>query len=120
MGYVYVIATVALGLFGQVVLKWQINDAGTMPAEFSGKLDYFGRLLTNPWVLLALGGAVIAALCWFAALTELDLSKAYPFLGLSFGLVLIVSALAFGEPITIAKVTGVLMIMAGVVIAARG
>jgi multidrug transporter EmrE-like cation transporter len=120
MGYLYVLATIALGAYGQVVLKWQIDKSGTVPSSLSGQLDFFGRLLVNPWVLSALAGAFIAALAWFAALSHLELSRAYPVLGLSFALILLLSALFFSEPLTLAKVAGVTLIIGGVIVATQG
>jgi len=120
MGYVFVALTIALGGYGQVILKWQIDKAGTFPSGLSNQLEFLGQLLINPWVVSALAGAFVAALAWFAALSHLELSRAYPVLGLSFPLILILSALFFSEPLTLAKGAGVAMIIGGVVVATQG
>ncbi len=46
--------------------------------------------------------------------------QAYPFVSTTFALVLILSAMLFGESLTIAKVAGVALIMLGVFVGARG
>ena len=62
----------------------------------------------------------LAFFCWMAAMTKFDLSYAYPFMSLSFVLVLILSALFFHETVTLAKVLGIIFIMAGIITGARG
>jgi drug/metabolite transporter (DMT)-like permease len=117
IAWLCVAVTVALTVYGQIVIKWQVTSRGHVPASLSGKVDYFARLLTTPWVLSALAGAVIAALCWMAALSRLPLSQAYPFVGLSFAFVLILSAVFLGEPLTVAKVGGIALIIVGITVA---
>jgi multidrug transporter EmrE-like cation transporter len=63
--------------------------------------------------------AFIAALAWMAAMTRLELSRAYPFVSLSFVLVLVSSAVFFDESLTAAKVLGVALILAGLVVGSR-
>ena len=92
--------------------------AGHFPADLGGKASYLSGLLFDPWVLTALLGALVAALSWMAALTYLNLSRAYPFMGLSFGLVAIFSAIFFAEPLGALKVAGVLLIIFGIAVVA--
>ncbi|HWV91528.1 MAG TPA: EamA family transporter, partial [Burkholderiales bacterium] len=61
-----------------------------------------------------------AALCWMLAMTKLDLSHAYPFVSLSFVLVLFLSALLFGEPLSWAKLAGIALVIAGVALGSQG
>ena len=66
------------------------------------------------------GAGFLALLCWLAALTKFELSYAYPFMSLAFVLVLILSALLFHETVTAAKVLGLLLVTAGIIVASRG
>ena len=59
-------------------------------------------------------------LCWLAAMTKFELSYAYPFMSLAFVLVLVLSALLFHEALTTAKILGVLLIIAGIIVGSRG
>jgi multidrug transporter EmrE-like cation transporter len=68
----------------------------------------------NPWVVSVFVAATIAAVSWMAAMTRFELSRAYPFLALSFVFVLVVNEVVFGEPLTVAEVAGVVFIIAGV------
>src|SRR5258706_10043932 len=107
MSYVYISATVLLTVYGQLIIKWRVLEAGALPQASSDKALFFARLLMDPWVVSALAAAFLAALAWMAAMTKLDLSHAYPFVSLSFVLVLILSALFFAEPMNGYKIAGV-------------
>jgi multidrug transporter EmrE-like cation transporter len=116
MAWVYVAATSLLTIYGQIVLKWQVLRRGALPASVGGKVSFFTNLVLDPWVLSALVGGFMAVLTWMAALSKLDLSRAYPFTALSFAMVLVLSGIFFGEPITSAKVLGVGLVIAGLVV----
>lgn len=119
MGYVWVLATVLLTVYGQLVFKWQIDEAGSIPAGGGARVGYVVNLLLNPWVISVFVAALIASLTWGAALTEFDLSFAYPFMALSFVLVLLLSVAFFAEALTVAKVVGVVLIVAGIAIGSQ-
>ena len=120
MSYVYVICTVLLTVYGQIAIKWQVLEAGPFPADPGDKLRFLVRLLANPWVLSALAAALLAAVTWMAAMTRLPLSHAYPFMSLAFVLVMLASAFFFSEPITPLKVTGIALVVLGIVVGSQG
>jgi uncharacterized membrane protein len=55
-----------------------------------------------------------------AAMTKFDLSHAYPFMSLNFVLVLVLSAWLLSEPVTLQKILGIALIVAGTMVASRG
>jgi len=118
MAWLYVAATVSLTVYGQIVVKWRVSRRGHLPADLHGKLTFLAGLILDPWVLSALLGAFVAALSWMLAISQLELSRAYPFVGLSFALVLIFSTVLFGEALTAAKIAGVALVIAGIVVGA--
>ena len=118
-GYLYVATTISLTVYGQIIVKWQVDEAGAFPDTLSGKVDFLLRLLINPWVISVFAGAALAAVAWMAALTQFELSRVYPFVALSFVLVLILSAIVFGEALTWPKVAGVLLIVAGLTVGSQ-
>ena len=119
MSYAYVAATVLLTVYGQLVVKWQVANAARS-ADAADRAAFLLGLLANPWVWSALAAAFGAALCWMLAMVKLDLSHAYPFVSLSFVLVLFLSALLFGEPLSWAKVAGIALVIAGVALGSQG
>ena len=118
--YFYILATILFTVYGQLILKWRIEYYGTLPVSLADKVIFFSKLLLDPFIISGFVAAFVASLCWMAAMTKFDLSHAYPFMSLSFGLVLILSALFFHESITTAKVLGVIFIMAGIIIGVSG
>ena len=119
-GFANVAATVALTVYGQLVFKWRVDDAGAFPDGGGERLEYIGRLFLDPWVISVFVSALVASVTWALALTRFELSFAYPFMALSFVLVLVFGAAFLSESVTAAKVAGVVLIVVGLVIASRG
>ena len=119
MGYVWVLATVLLTGYGQLVFKWQIDLAGELPGGSGEKLAYLARLFLNPWVISVFASALLASVTWAAALTRFELSFAYPFMSLSFVLVLLLSVMLFSEALTLSKAVGVALIVAGLIVGSQ-
>lgn len=119
MGYVFVAITVLLTVYGQLVLKWQVGLAGPAPQALHDKLVFLGTLLLNPWVISGLGAAFVASLSWMLALTRLPLSAAYPLTSASFLLVLFFSVLFLGEGLSLARIAGTALVIAGIFVMTR-
>jgi multidrug transporter EmrE-like cation transporter len=119
LGYVYVLATVLLTVYGQVVFKWRIDDAGDFPSGTPDRLHYVGDLALDPWVISVFAAALAASVTWGAALTKFELSFAYPFMSLSFVLVLLLGVALFSETLSAYKVIGVVLISAGLIVGSQ-
>jgi multidrug transporter EmrE-like cation transporter len=115
-----VFLTVFLTVYGQLIIKWRVRWAGSLPADFPGKVWFLTRLLISPWVISGMIAAFLAGVSWLAAMTKLDLSYAYPFMSLALVCVVIFSILLFDEAVTRAKILGVLLIVIGIVVTSRG
>jgi multidrug transporter EmrE-like cation transporter len=120
MNHLYILLTILLTVYGQIVIKWQVQQSGALPEDNIGKLQYIVELLLNPWVISSFTCAFLAAISWMAAMTKFDLSYAYPFMSLAFVLVLFLSAIFFKEPVTIPKSLGLGLIVLGIIIGSRG
>jgi len=120
MYYLYILGTIVFTVAGQLVLKWRIGKYGALPDFWGDKISFLFRLLFDPFIFGGFFAAIPAGLCWMAAMTKFELSHAYPFVGLTFVLVLFFSGLLFHEPVTWPKILGVVLIVAGIVIASQG
>jgi multidrug transporter EmrE-like cation transporter len=117
MAWIYVVATIVLTVYSQLVVKWRVLRRGAFPAGLRGKLDFFTHLLINPWILSAAGATFLAALAWMAAMSRLPLSLSYPFVvGLTFVGIVLFSGLLFHEAITAPKIAGAALVIAGLVV----
>jgi drug/metabolite transporter (DMT)-like permease len=112
--------TIFLTVYGQIVIKWQVNSAGIMPVELNEKMGFMLRLLLNPWVMSGFVSAFLAAISWMGAMSKFPISYAYPFMSLAFVLVLIFSNIFFKEPITIGKTIGMGFIVLGIIFGSKG
>lgn len=70
-------------------------------------------VLTNKFVFGGFALYGLGAVVWLKVLSSWDVSKAYPLVGLGFGLTVLVG-MAFGENVTTLRVLGVLLICEGV------
>ena len=113
MGYLYVFLTISLTVYGQVILKHQVNLV-TFPPDGLQTFWFLVKFCFRPLVFSTLLAAVFATFAWMAALSKFELSYAYPFTSLNFVLVVSISVLAFGEVLDVYKVSGLALIMLGV------
>jgi multidrug transporter EmrE-like cation transporter len=120
MSYVYVLCTVLLTVYGQIVIKWQVLQAGALPADGGEKIAFLARLMLNPWILSGLAAALLASVTWMAAMTKLPLSHAYPFTTLAFVLVIVLSGVFFNEAITPLKIAGAALVVLGIIVGSQG
>jgi len=111
--------TIALTVYGQFIVKWQVLKAGPLPAGSGQRAHYIWQLLLNPWVISAFAAAFLASVTWMLAMTRLPLSEAYPLTALVFICVVFGGAYAFAEPLSTARIAGVLLIVIGLVIGSR-
>jgi multidrug transporter EmrE-like cation transporter len=120
MSYFYILCTILLTVYGQLIIKWQVMQAGAFPEGGGEKFWFLFHLLLKPWVITAYLAALLASVTWMAAMSKLPLSHAYPFMSLAFVLVIIFSAMFFSEPITMLKIIGVTLIVLGLAVGSQG
>lgn len=120
IGYFFITLTILLTVYGQLIIKWQVSQAGALPFGAGAKIDFLLGLMLNPWVISGFAAAFFASISWIAAITKMELSHAYPFVGATFVFVLIGSGLFFGEAITPLKIAGTALIVLGIIVASQG
>jgi multidrug transporter EmrE-like cation transporter len=89
--------------FGIQSLRYSLVSLGTSPAFWAGMLCYATSICV-----------------WLAALSKAPVSTAYPMLSVGYIVVAVVSVLWLGETLGPAKVLGIALICAGVVLVSRG
>lgn len=114
--YIYIFITIGFTIYGQLILKWRIASYGPLPVDFIEKLRFLISLLFDPYIISGFSAAFLASLAWMAALTKFDLSHAYPFMSLSFVLILLLSGWLLNEPITLQKILGISLISFGIIV----
>ena len=118
--WAFVAVTLVGTVAGQLVLKYAIARYGEIPRDFAGAAAFIGHALVDPLVLLSLALAFGAALAWIAAVSRLSLSSAYPFMSLAFVGTALFSVLLLGESVSILRWAGIVVVVVGLVIVAKG
>lgn len=121
MGYFYILGCIFFTVYGQIVLKWRMNENLILPDSIVAKFLHLIKLiLTDPWIFSGLSAAFIASLFWMMAMTKFQISYAYPFMSSAFVIVLLISVPLFGETLNAAKLGGTALIVLGIIVLARG
>jgi multidrug transporter EmrE-like cation transporter len=120
LAWLAVAGTIFLTVYGQLVIKWRVNAIHQSSPGTLAKVFIFLKFLSDPWIISALGGAFLASLFWMLAMTRLPLSVAYPFMSLSFAIVVLASAGFLGEALTVWKLVGAGLIGAGLIAISQG
>lgn len=116
-----ILFSISIAVAGQILLKIGINRIGIV--DFSGlealKQLFFG-VIKSPLVISGLFLYVISAAIWLVVLSAVDLSFAYPFIGLTYVMVLILSRFILKEDVNLIRWAGALIITIGVIVISRG
>lgn len=119
IGWLCLFATVAFTVAGQLLVKAGMLGIGSSPTHLSALPHFMWKTFTNHYVVLGLGCAVLAAVCWTVAVSRSALSVAYPFMALAIVLVLALSGAIFDETIPAHRWLGVLIVCIGLVVTVR-
>ncbi len=118
--HIYIFSSLFLAIYSQLIMRWQVSMAGALPAELSGKIYFIFTLFLNPWVISALAATFLSGIAWMFAMTKFEISYAYPWMSLNFVLVMLFSFFFLGESLNMSKIIGSLLVVAGVIVLARG
>lgn len=113
------LVSICFSATAQVLLKLGMSRARLNGADgaAAGLID----AALSPHVIAGLGCYGVSMILWLAVLSRLPLSMAYPMVALGITIVVLVSALFLNEPMPVARILGVVLIVAGVaVIGFRG
>ncbi len=114
-----ILANVAMTSLAQIILKFGMSSSAVARTLSGGfRLGSMVNVLLHPWVLTGLVLYFAAAVVWLLVLSKVDVSLAYPFVGLGFVVTMLLAWAVLGEAVTVSRVVGTLLISAGVAILA--
>lgn len=119
MNYLYILGTLIFTVIPQIVMKWRITQLGKLPEDATAKLMFLVKAIFDPYIFCCLVSGFLASLCWMAAMTKFELTKAYPFMSLAPCLVFLISVFILGETFTYGKVVGLIFVVAGIIITVK-
>ena len=105
-----ILSSVALAVLGQLCLKGAMNRIGRIGRNARSARWRAGL------PLLGLGMIVygLSTVLWLLALSRVELSFAFPFLGLSYVAIAVLARFVFGERLPRHRIVGSLLILLGV------
>lgn len=105
-----IILSVSLGVAGQLLMKRGMLAFPNLGFDIPALV----RAILQPYVLAGFVCYGLASLSWLFVLSRAPVSVAYPMLSLGYAAVAVLSWLYFGEPLSVAKVIGILAILGGI------
>ncbi|WP_306352879.1 EamA family transporter [Flavobacterium sp. '19STA2R22 D10 B1'] len=117
--YFYILGTLFFTVYGQIILKWRLNQLGSLPEALKEKIIFLFKTIFDPFIFSGFVAAFLASLFWMAAMTQFEITKAYPFMSLAPALVFIIGILFLGETFTIGKVIGLALIIIGTIVTVK-
>jgi multidrug transporter EmrE-like cation transporter len=116
-----ILISISIAVGGQILLKIGMNRIGNINVNSMSSLGHlFLGVVKSPIVLVGLFMYVISAAIWLIVISAVDLSFAYPFIGLTYVLILIVSKFILKESVNPIRWAGAAIITIGVVVISRG
>lgn len=114
-----ILFTVLSNFASQIMLKKGMTSVAPFEPTAMAMLSNVFSIVFSPWVFFGLLTMVVSMGSHLVVLSRVEISFAYPFLGLSFVLITLWGHFALGEAVTLWRVLGVLLICAGVALVAR-
>jgi multidrug transporter EmrE-like cation transporter len=111
------VVSVGFAIAGQLTLKSAMDSVGRIGSrEVSDAGATISRAAREPklWIGLVLFG--ISALFWLVVLSRVPLSVAYPFVGISYVLIVLFARVFLNEHVPLSRWIGVLIVALGIAI----
>jgi multidrug transporter EmrE-like cation transporter len=112
-----VLIAIILASFGQLTMKFAMAGGAL---AMSTPIETARAILTRPMVYVGLMFYAGSSFLWLISLSRLPLSYMYPFTALLIVIITFASAILFSEPLNLWKISGVTLIIIGLLVVARG
>lgn len=110
-----ILGSVGASAIAQLLLKLGMSSGPVQQALGQGSTLHAAWIVTTSWQVLAgLSLYGIGAAIWLLVLARIDLSLAYPFVGLGFIVTMVLGWSMLDEPVGFARLTGTLLVASGV------
>ena len=110
-----ILVSVTLSAAAQIAFKFGVSSATGQPGRSS--LSPLAALLT-PGVIMGLAPYGVGTLLWLTALGRVELSQAYPFVGIGFALTTLAGWWLFGDSLSMQRLVGIALVGGGIALVA--
>ena len=118
--YIVLFFAIITAVISQILFRLGVGNIGEINLSKSTLPNEILKIITSIPIVFGLAFYSFGFLAWMSAMSKLGLSYVYPFTSLNYVLVLIFSWMIFEEPLSPIKWLGVLIIIIGIFIAAKG
>jgi multidrug transporter EmrE-like cation transporter len=116
-----IVCSVGMATTAQLLLKIGMSDGAVQASIESRRWATVAlQLIQNAWVVGGLLLYTFGAVVWLLVLARVELSFAYPFVGAGFIITMLFGWWFLGDALGVQRIVGTLLIVAGVVLVARG
>ena len=109
---------VSLSALAQVSLKFGVGGATSDGADKGSTIASMAHAFLTPGVFGGLALYGLGMLLWLTVLRRIDVSQAYPFIGLGIALTSVLGYGLFGEMLGPQRITGMLVVIGGIIVVA--
>jgi len=114
------LASIGMGAVAQVLFKLAMSGPAVRGAiDGGGVVAVVRAVALSPGVIGGVALYGLGTLLWLAVLSRAELSKAYPFVGLSFVITAVMGYFLFSDTMSLSRIAGTALIVAGVVLVGR-
>jgi multidrug transporter EmrE-like cation transporter len=111
---------VVLGVIGQLFLKSGMVQVGRITAaSLSNPVQLMEKVIKTPIIPIGFLFYIVGSVLWLIVLSRENLSFAYPLIGSTYILIVLLSRVVFHETVTPLRWLGALVISAGVFLITR-
>jgi drug/metabolite transporter (DMT)-like permease len=122
MLYAVILISVVLAAVAQITLKHgmaQVTHHGALPLDLKQPVSMLRRVGANVSVVAGLAIFVLSAAFWLVVLSKVSLSFAYPFVSLTYVLILLFDRVVLHEGVSALRWGGVALIIGGILLISR-
>ncbi len=117
----YILLAISFGVVSQIIIKWQMSVFSFDDYEnWQERFALAFSMLLNPYIIIALILTFLSGVTWMIAMTKFEISYAYPFTLLGLVFVTTFSIVFFGENFNFYKISGIVLILFGVIFISKG
>jgi multidrug transporter EmrE-like cation transporter len=110
---------VLLNAGAQLLLKEGMRRIGYFEFAWANAIPIGMQVAANPFVLLGIFAYIVSVGVWLLVLSRVEVSFAYPLLSVGYIVNAVAGYYLFQENLSVSRVTGILIIIAGVYLVTR-
>lgn len=115
-----IIISILLSSAAQLLLKYGASSPSIQKAIYSHSiLNLFYAMISTPQIILGLICFGVSLILWIVILSRTDVSYAYPFVALGICLTILAGWFFFNESLSLLRIIGVAIVVAGVITVAN-